>query len=112
MNIPTIRQLLISVSLAGLTAAAQAAPDPNYHIYLMLGQSNMEGSAAIEQQDRQAHPRVKVLQSENCSGESTAYGQWRDAYPPLIRCGGGGGLGPGDTFGKVMAENTPSSVTI
>ncbi len=93
-----------------LPSAVHAAPDPNFHIYLMLGQSNMEGSAPIESQDRTAHPRVRVLQSENCSG--TSYGTWRAATPPLIRCGSGGGLGPGDTFGKAMADGSGEQITI
>lgn len=71
----------------------------------------MEGSAPIQSQDRQSHPRVQVMQSENC-GTGTSYGQWREATPPLIRCGGGGGLGPGDTFGDTLAENTPESIRI
>ena len=33
---------------AGIFAFAQ---DPNFHIYLCLGQSNMEGNAKIEAQD-------------------------------------------------------------
>jgi hypothetical protein len=91
---------------------ALAAPDPNFHIYLMVGQSNMEGAAPIEAQDRTTNPKVEVLQDENCQGIDVGYGQWRIASPPLIRCGSGLGLGPGDTFGKVMAENSSSEITI
>ncbi len=95
-----------------LPLAAQSAPDPDFHIYLLLGQSNMEGSAVVEPQDRAPHPRVKVLQSENCHGISTRYGQWREATPPLIRCSTEFGLGPGDTFGKAMADSVGANVTI
>ena len=35
--------------LLGMTAFAQ---DANFHIYLCLGQSNMEGNAKVEEQDR------------------------------------------------------------
>lgn len=105
-----LNKVVLAASLV-VPSLAMAQPDPNFHIYLMLGQSNMEGSAPIQQQDRQSHPRVQVLQSENCGG-GTAYGQWREATPPLIRCGGGGGLGPGDTFGDTIAENTPESITV
>ena len=31
-----------------------SAPDPNFQIYLCFGQSNMEGNAAIEAQDRKS----------------------------------------------------------
>lgn len=107
-----LKALCMLVGAAFWSATTVAAPDPNFHIYLLLGQSNMEGSANIESQDRAEHPRVRVLQSENCSGISTPYGQWRVATPPLIRCGSGGGLGPGDTFGKVMADAAGEGVTI
>jgi len=94
--------------IAPLTATAQ--PDPNFHIYLMVGQSNMEGAAPIQAQDRTTNPRVMVLQDENCPQQTaTKYGQWRVAAPPLIRCSG---LGPGDNFGKIMAENSAQEVTI
>jgi hypothetical protein len=106
------KTLYLVIALFLFPIAGFAEQDPNFHIYLMVGQSNMEGSAQIEPQDRETNPRVEVLQDENCSGISTSYGQWRIASPPLIRCGGGFGLGPGDSFGKVMAENSPPEITI
>lgn len=102
--------LAMLISIQALPVAAQ--PDPNFHIYLMIGQSNMEGAATIEPQDRVTNPRVMVLQDEDCPQLGAAYGQWRIAAPPLIRCLGYLGLGPGDTFGKTMAENSASDVTI
>jgi hypothetical protein len=87
-----------------------AAPDPNFHIYLMFGQSNMEGAAPIENQDRITNPRVKVMADLNCSNLGRTYGNWYVASPPLNRCYSG--LGPGDYFGKTMADGMPSSVTI
>ena len=42
---------LISALIAILCAANAFAQDPNFHIYLCFGQSNMEGNANIEQQD-------------------------------------------------------------
>lgn len=99
--------------LTALTAlmsmAAMAAPDPNFHVYLMVGQSNMEGAAAVEPQDRITNPRVMVLQDEECGGIGS-YGQWRVASPPLVRCIGA--LGPGDNFGKIMANHSDPKVTI
>lgn len=104
-------QTLMGFTIAAIAAGSAAAPDPNFHIYLMVGQSNMEGAAPIESQDQTSHPRVQVMQDANCGG--TPYGEWREATPPLIRCGGSGiGLGPGDNFGKVMADNAPENVTI
>ena len=38
-----------------------AAPDPNFHIYLCFGQSNMEGGGRIEERDRTVDKRFQVL---------------------------------------------------
>jgi hypothetical protein len=40
------------------------AQNPNFHIYLSLGQSNMEGNAKFEPQDTVGvNPRFKVLEA-------------------------------------------------
>ena len=109
-----ITKLLLLAGISALPLAGQAAPDPNFHIYLLLGQSNMQGTADIQSQDRNINNlRVRTLQSENgCSGQNWTYGQWRTAEPPQVRCNQEGGLGPGDTFGHTMAANTDESITI
>lgn len=114
MNNKMITKLLLLAGISALPLAAQAAPDPNFHIYLLLGQSNMQGTATIQAQDRGINnPRVRTLQSENgCSGQNWTYGQWRVAEPPQVRCNQEGGLGPGDTFGHTMAANTDDNITI
>lgn len=94
-----------------LTAAhTSAAPDPDVHIYLMFGQSNMEGVGTIEKQDQISNPRVVVMSNLTCKNLGRSYGNWYLASPPLNRCWSG--LGPGDYFGKSMADGMPSSVTI
>jgi hypothetical protein len=103
-------KLLFSIVLSTAANQASAAPDPNFHIYLMFGQSNMEGAAPIENQDRVTNPRVKVMADLNCGNLGRTYGNWYVASPPLNRCYSG--LGPGDYFGKTMADGMPSSVTI
>jgi GH35 family endo-1,4-beta-xylanase len=108
----TNRLLITIIMLLGFTVqpfTAVAAPDSNFHIYLLFGQSNMEGVAAPSEQDYQTNPRVMVMQDETCSGVGR-YGQWRLASPPLIRCVGK--LGPGDYFGKTLADNTNPEITI
>ena len=108
-----LKTLIGGIVICGLLPlAAQGAPDPNFHIYLMLGQSNMQGAAPVESQDRTLHPRVRVLQSENCTGINARYGEWREPFQPLIRCPTDYGLGPGDTFGKTMADAAGDNVTI
>jgi hypothetical protein len=86
------------------------AQDPNFHIYLCFGQSNMDGTGTIEAQDRVSNNRVKMLQDQSCSNLGRSYGTWYTATPPLSRCWNG--LGPADQFGKEMAVNMPSGVTI
>ena len=50
---------------AGIFAFAQ---DPNFHIYLCLGQSNMEGNAKIEAQDTcNVNERFLMMAAVVCS---------------------------------------------
>lgn len=101
---------LTLITLYSIALFVKAEPDPNFHIYLLFGQSNMEGAAPIEEQDRTTNDRVKVMANLNCSNLGRTYGNWYTASPPLNRCWSG--LGPGDYFGKTMADGMPSSVTI
>lgn len=105
-----IKHVLTAMLLGGLATTVSAEPDPNFHIYLMIGQSNMEGAAPIEAQDRVTNERVKVMADINCNNLNRTYGNWYTAVPPLNRCWSG--LGPGDYFGKTMADGMPSNVTI
>jgi hypothetical protein len=82
--------------------------DSAFHIYLMFGQSNMEGQGIIEAQDRVTNPRVKMLQDSTCPNLNRVYGSWYTAAPPLNRCWGR--LGPGDSFGRMLGEKAPSYV--
>lgn len=53
--------LMMGIMLMGMMKAS-AAPDPNFHIYLCFGQSNMEGNAAIEEEDRTDCPETRCHQ--------------------------------------------------
>lgn len=87
-----------------------AAPDPNFHIYLAFGQSNMEGQGDIEQQDKTVDPRFQMLQAdEKCSDRKL--GEWYDAVPPLAHCHGAK-LGPTDYFGRTMVEKTDEKIRV
>jgi len=88
---------------------AFAEPDPNFHIYLAFGQSNMEGQAPIEDQDRTVVDRFKMLSTSNDCGKRKL-GQWYDAVPPLSSCYSN--LGPVDYFGRTMVENLPDEVKV
>ena len=48
-------------------ATVHAAPDPNFHIYIAYGQSNMGGTANAESADKVEHPRFKIFATQKCS---------------------------------------------
>lgn len=82
-----------------------AAPDPNFHIYIAFGQSNMEGNPKPADQDKTPNARFKVLAPMNCSNMGRTLGQWATAVPPLFHCYSG--LSPADYFGKTMVGLLP-----
>ncbi|SDW40246.1 protein of unknown function [Lutibacter oricola] len=84
--------------------------DKNFHIYLCFGQSNMEGSATIEEQDKVGNKRFKVLQSLDCDNLGYKKNEWRTATPPLSQCYVG--LSPADYFGRTMVKNLPDSIKV
>ena len=50
-----------------LLVATSYAQDKNFHIYLCFGQSNMEGNARIEPQDKEGvSERFKVMSAVDC----------------------------------------------
>ena len=79
--------------------------DPNLHIYLLVGQSNMEGAmATAEEIDKVTHPRVFVLGRADCEETGQIYNKWSLAKTPLNGCGPESGVGPGDYFAKTIIE--------
>ena len=95
-----------------LIPAAQvwADPDPNFHIYLCFGQSNMEGGGRIEEQDRVADPHFRVLADFDVPSRNWTKGQWYDAVPPLTRRTRG--ISVVDSFGKTMIANLPKNIRV
>jgi hypothetical protein len=83
--------------------------DPNTWLFLLIGQSNMEGMPQPEAVDKEENERVKVLAYNNCSNLGRTYNEWYTAVPPLHSCYAG--LGPGDYFAKALADAFPN-VTI
>lgn len=99
--------LIVGFILSNMAALAQ---DPNFHIYLCFGQSNMEGNAKFEAQDTIVDNRFQVLQAVNCPNLNREKGHWYPAVPPLTRCHTG--LTPGDYFGRTMVENLPDNIKV
>jgi hypothetical protein len=93
-----------------LISANLYSQNPNFHIYLCFGQSNMDGAAKFEDQDMTVNKRFKVMQSVDCENLGRKKGNWYTAVPPLSRCNTG--LSPADYFGRTMVANLPDSITI
>jgi len=90
----------------------EVKPDPNLHIYLAFGQSNMDGAGAIQDQDKVGiDARFKVMSAVNCTDDRVRQmGKWTTATPPLVRCQTG--LGILDYFGRTMVQELPSGIKI
>ena len=94
-----------------LLVNAAFAQDPNYHIYLAFGQSNMEGQGPIETQDKTVDSRFTVMGALTCSGtRSFTQNKWAAATAPLFRCDTK--LSPLDYFGREMVSKLPSNIKI
>src|SRR5580765_3778525 len=102
---------LASVSLRAAARDQGAGPDPNFHVYLAFGQSNMEGFPGIEPQDKEGvDPRFRMLAAVDFAGLGRQKGEWYDAIPPLCRTSTG--LCPADYFGRTMVARLPPPITV
>ena len=88
-----------------------ASPDPNFHVYLAFGQSNMEGFPGIEPQDKTGvDPRFRMLAAVDFASLGRQKGEWDEAIPPL--CRSSTGLCPADYFGRTMVAGMPERITV
>jgi hypothetical protein len=78
-------------------------PDPNFLVFLLIGQSNMEGIPLPQELDLAEHERVRVLAYDNVCGRE--YNRWYQAAPPLHSHGTG--IGPGDYFARTLIATLP-----
>ena len=98
------RNLMLTALMAVMTLLstnARAEVDPNFYIYLCIGQSNMEGQGAIEDCDLSPDERFQMMSTLDCG--TRKLGQWYRAVPPLARCDTR--LCPADYFGRTMVAN-------
>lgn len=109
-------RIALSLCMIGGSSLALAEPDPNYHIYICWGQSNMEGNATVPDSEKQGiDERFRMFYTaDNCSqcgkkkcGEYTA-------VPPLARCfhWNNGGFGPVDYFGRTLVKELDPSIRV
>ncbi|MFN2165539.1 MAG: sialate O-acetylesterase, partial [Anaerolineae bacterium] len=84
-----------------------------FHIFMLMGQSNMAGVADKEPSDETTDDRILVL-----GGCNQPAGQWNLAKPPLNDCPGEKGwnlstsVGPGTWFAKTIVEKLPAGDSI
>jgi hypothetical protein len=100
---------VMSANAAG--AFQGGSPDPNFHVYLAFGQSNMEGYPGIEPQDKTGvDKRFQMLAAVDFASLGRKKGEWYDSVPPLCRISTG--LCPADYFGRTMVARMPERFTI
>lgn len=102
-----MRSRFVSFALM-VSAVACLAQDPNFHIYLAYGQSNMSGQAKATDADKVQDPRFLVLRAANHSGQKV--GEFYPAAPPMGHSGSQVGIA--DIFGRNMVANLPDSIKI
>ncbi|MCG8582824.1 MAG: sialate O-acetylesterase, partial [Bacteroidales bacterium] len=103
------KQLLLLLGVF-LFVSKMYSQDPDFHIYLCFGQSNMEGSANIEEQDQTVDPRFQMMATVDCEKNNRKIGSWYPAVPPLSQCYVG--LSPADYFGRTMVAVLPDSINV
>jgi hypothetical protein len=103
---------LLSLLVAALAfvAPAVAAPDPNFHIFLCFGQSNMEGGGPLLESDKTVDKRFQVLADFDTPARNRKMGEWYDAIPPLTKRTRG--ISMMDYFGRTMVANLPEKFRV
>lgn len=94
------------LALAAATTVAAAAPDPNFHIYIAYGQSNMGGTADAQAADKVENSRFKIFASQKCSAKGrNTIGEVYPAVPSLFNCGNT--ISVADWFGRTLVDSLP-----
>ncbi|WP_297701118.1 sialate O-acetylesterase [uncultured Fibrobacter sp.] len=98
-----------------LVTLANAAPNPNFHIYIAYGQSNMAGNGeidvALDQNQYSANFLMLASHTANASqrsgrtSQSIKTGEWYTAIPPMFHAFEN--LSPADWFGRYMVDSLP-----
>lgn len=95
------------------TSSADPSSGSVFHIFMLMGQSNMAGVAKAEASDMNTDERIKVF-----GGCDQPANQWNIANPPLNDCPGlkgwnsSGTVDPGIWFAKTIVQKLPAGDTI
>ncbi len=107
----TMNRSMIALVTVSLLAFKGFSQDPNFYIFLAFGQSNMEGNARPETQDKTGvNERFQLLPAVDWSDKSRTKGKWTTAVPPL--CRSSTGLTPCDYFGRTLVDSLPANIKI
>lgn len=105
-----IRIRIIVTAVFILSGTIAFSQDPDFHIYLCFGQSNMAGAAPAEAQDSLVGARFQMMSAMDCPDRGRKMGNWYTATPPLCDCRAG--ISPADYFGRTLIENLPSDIKV
>lgn len=103
-----VRLLVVIVML--LFGKEVFSQDPDFHIYLCFGQSNMAGAAKAEGRDSVVDERFQMMSAMDCPDQGREMGNWYTATPPLCDCKAG--ISPADYFGRTLIENLPPNIKV
>lgn len=87
--------LLAAVRLSAAEPAVTLPARERFHLYVLIGQSNMAGRGRVEEQDKIPHPRVLMF---------TKTREWAPAVDPLHFDKRSAAVGLGSTFARVTAD--------
>lgn len=99
---------IFSALLVLMSLSFSFGQDPNFHIYLAYGQSNMSGQADVTAADKTPDSRFLVLRAANHSNQKV--GEFYPAAPPMGHSQSKVGIV--DIFGREMVKNLPDSIKI
>lgn len=87
-------------TLAPTVLRGATPPDPDFHLYLLMGQSNMAGRGTVDEESTVVAPNVLMFNKAK---------EWVPAVDPLHFDKAAAGVGPGLAFGKAMATARPKA---
>lgn len=91
--------LFTALPLAAAAQSPELPPKEQFHLFLLLGQSNMAGRGKVEDEDRRPDPRVLMFDRQN---------HWVPAVDPLhFDKPAVVGVGIGRSFALQVAEHSP-----
>jgi len=103
-----MQRIIVWVGMLGciLSASCRSEEKQNtmentegYHLFLLIGQSNMAGRGVVAEADQSVHPNIMTLNRED---------QWVSAVDPIHFDKPIAGVGPGRSFALAVSANNPS----